>query len=614
MEIAELKKEMKELKEEIVKELNKEEGKRSKKIIELAEAKLEDCHLRLQIIPLEKKMEELEDKIVKELNKEEGKRSKKIIELAEKQLENLSSRYNQLISAAPLPSSLHSSSSSPPPVLVDRVKALSELCKPMKAPSSYATSSEYTNHKFDLLHHHRPSYRTTFPITLSHPVFTRFVDRISSSSSSEMVLEREDFQFVIEVCNSMSNDYATEGNRTKAFTDLLNAFLGSEFHSHSLAKPDKNTQFHTDGSITTSLPHFKSINALLLNREDKNEKGQGGSDAYLQNAAYYCKWHNNMKELVNVSTCPSFLMELVGPAICISGAVYQDFISIDPLTPMLYLFFLPHNPLMTQLARVFKALKLGLIELKEYYEQLMPNPSSPPASLHFPYPTSFHSSHQTFHFSYSGKVTNGNGRVFEGEITQIDNNISMVNPFEYPYDFSKSSVGDEVIIKFVRQYGTAGHLLLSSHSPPLAPRLYSVSSVGAGWLMVVMEKIVNPKTLSENPPLVIRQSLLKAVSLLHSENLVHGDLRSNNLLVSRDETQLYLIDFDWCGKENEGVYPNFMNGVDIEWPNGASDGKKMMKEHDKQMLRRLVPDMTAEEESYLEVSGLTRLVSSIEVK
>jgi tRNA A-37 threonylcarbamoyl transferase component Bud32 len=36
---------------------------------------------------------------------------------------------------------------------------------------------------------------------------------------------------------------------------------------------------------------------------------------------------------------------------------------------------------------------------------------------------------------------------------------------------------------------------------------------------------------------------------------VHGDLRDPNIIVCDDNGRVYLIDFDWSGKEGEVFYP-----------------------------------------------------------
>lgn len=49
----------------------------------------------------------------------------------------------------------------------------------------------------------------------------------------------------------------------------------------------------------------------------------------------------------------------------------------------------------------------------------------------------------------------------------------------------------------------------------------------------------------------------------------------------RDDNRIAVLDFDWAGKVNEACYPYFLNNLDIAWPDGASDGLLITKEHDK---------------------------------
>ena len=155
----------------------------------------------------------------------------------------------------------------------------------------------------------------------------------------------------------MSGAFSDESSRTQNFSSLLNEYLRSISIGNGItiskdigenSKQSHGKSYETEASILGVLPHFPTgIKAFLMNREDKNEKGHGGGESYLQNACYYTKFHgrSSHKDLIRASCCPTFLVELVGPAICISGAVYHECISIDPLTPMLYLFFLLIIPL-----------------------------------------------------------------------------------------------------------------------------------------------------------------------------------------------------------------------------------------------------------------------------
>ncbi len=48
-----------------------------------------------------------------------------------------------------------------------------------------------------------------------------------------------------------------------------------------------------------------------------------------------------------------------------------------------------------------------------------------------------------------------------------------------------------------------------------------------------------------------KDNLRMAVKLLHDNEFVFGDLREPNIIV-RGGTELYLIDFDWCGTSQYG--------------------------------------------------------------
>ena len=72
--------------------------------------------------------------------------------------------------------------------------------------------------------------------------------------------------------------------------------------------------------------------------------------------------------------------------------------------------------------------------------------------------------------------------------------------------------------------------------------------------------------------------LQAAVQLLHQAGFVHGDLRSNNILVVSGTVRI--IDFEWVGVAGEAAYPLFMNHIDVEWPDGARDRQLIKQEHD----------------------------------
>ena len=77
-----------------------------------------------------------------------------------------------------------------------------------------------------------------------------------------------------------------------------------------------------------------------------------------------------------------------------------------------------------------------------------------------------------------------------------------------------------------------------------------------------------------------------AVMLLHSMNLVFGDLRLPNILLK--DGKVMIIDFDWCGKAGDARYPAELNlDRELGWPPGVQPGSIMQKELDLFMLENL---------------------------
>jgi hypothetical protein len=82
------------------------------------------------------------------------------------------------------------------------------------------------------------------------------------------------------------------------------------------------------------------------------------------------------------------------------------------------------------------------------------------------------------------------------------------------------------------------------------------------------------------------------IQKLDQANLVHGDLRLNNLMVHVNEDQKILlvdgkasikvIDFDWSGKSGQVAYP--WRNAKIAWP--AEIGEAIFPHHDRTLVER----------------------------
>ena len=119
-----------------------------------------------------------------------------------------------------------------------------------------------------------------------------------------------------------------------------------------------------------------------------------------------------------------------------------------------------------------------------------------------------------------------------------------------------------------------------------APALLGFAKLVQGWWLIVQELIdaVSWDDMSEKPC----ECLEVAVRSLHDAGFVHGDLRSSNTLVA--SSRVYVVDFEWAGQLGTARYPYFMNHLDIQWPEGASDGKLISEAHDLWWLRHLTLD------------------------
>ena len=76
--------------------------------------------------------------------------------------------------------------------------------------------------------------------------------------------------------------------------------------------------------------------------------------------------------------------------------------------------------------------------------------------------------------------------------------------------------------------------------------------------------------------------LKQLVNEFHEEDLVHGDLRTENM-ISGDEYTLMLVDFDWGGKDGQVSYPT-LNLNDELLVDRVSDDLKITKVDDIRVL------------------------------
>ena len=434
---------------------------------------------------------------------------------------------------------------------LDREEIAAIINKKLPTASSYskATAGGWADSRYKTLQpcmnfhrqHTLQDQRTT-PVALLDPILAQLAEDCEVAAPTE-----GDCNFTVRVASAMSENFTKEAERMDKFWELLEYEYGVKFQRIEFGDAK------TDGSLT----HPKG--GLMVNIEVKNEVGSGGGAVHVQNAAYAAKYAAGQAGVLRqFSTCPTLLIELAGPNMSLSGAVFSNVVVCDQLTPMVSLLWQPHSPLMLQSARCFAALRMALPRLLAYYDSVQSQVLR--QQLDFPYPTSFTASHGSgqVHFRYVQRLS---CLCFKG----------VIQPH-----------GQSVFIKFCRSYSTAAHQAMAAAG--CAPALLGFEQLVQGWWLIVQEFVdAVPWDEVVDKPV---EPLKAAVRALHAAGFVHGDLRGCNILVAA--SAVYLIDFEWAGLVGTVTYPYFMNHADIQWPDGAGDGRLVTESHDLWWLSNLI--------------------------
>ena len=258
----------------------------------------------------------------------------------------------------------------------------------------------------------------------------------------------------------------------------LNVTFGSA-HSNEV---DRRRNVRTDSLIS-----FKET--CIGNIELKKDMAGITSNPTLQSIGYHVKLQKNVE-----GAAPILSIIMVGfNMIQVYGVAWNcDEVCIDPLSQPVSLMFVPKDPLRTirQLAVLLHAVHVTLQELKTFVECPRTRP----------------------YFMVKHSLSR----------------IQKVQSFEMCYQAMRGD--SRVFVKFSRTYGKPVHELLAQKN--LAPQLIVHEQLAGGWHGVIMEYIEGTK-LSCDLRKETRDSLKKAVSLLHDNGYVHGDLRPPEHIAQR---------------------------------------------------------------------------------
>ncbi|KAL0222211.1 hypothetical protein RCL1_002065 [Eukaryota sp. TZLM3-RCL] len=128
----------------------------------------------------------------------------------------------------------------------------------------------------------------------------------------------------------------------------------------------------------------------------------------------------------------------------------------------------------------------------------------------------------------------------------------------------------------------------------MAPKVLASKTLPAGWTMII-EEYFALETLS----FYLKQDVLKPdqynnilsnmrllMQKLHSYGYVHGDFRPSNILIDPLSLDMFLIDFEFSGKQGAKGYYHVLN-ENICWHSQVKFGAQLQMDHDEFLLNHL---------------------------
>ena len=342
-------------------------------------------------------------------------------------------------------------------------------------------------------------------VTLYYPEFQQFVN-----DCHNIKLSTEDLDFAESVCSDMSKYFPKEKDRENAFADAITKYFEVEVVQ---SKPGQ------------SEPDIVIGPKSCVIMEVKNESGQGGgSDSHSQVIAYYVQ----SLEKRNPGQCPApaYLIELVGPQLTISGAVYGRYVFVDKLIDPVWLVPQHNEDAIFKIARIFRALHEAIGEIQQYYAG-----GSTVIPPRFP-------AYQPFKECPIQYVKAIKPHTYEGTLMQYGN-MEQVH----------------VIIKFVKRYSHEAHQFM--HIKGYAPELifHAEGVNGTRYKAIVTKKIDFSHYGYNVKKEVIRDKFIEAVTTLYKGGFCHGNLLPKHIGYDTVSKRIYILNYEWAIKRDDTKYP-----------------------------------------------------------
>ena len=229
-----------------------------------------------------------------------------------------------------------------------KIKVMKKI---MPVPSDYGKNPQPTKTKLrskglQICDHHDGDYDNG--VTQHYQGFQTFIEQCNITTLNNT--DTNDNHVRNEMCREMSRYFPNEKERQGTFIRLMNDYMRKD-----------NCVMETGESSTRYDGYIDPDKCVIL--EVKKES----SDSYAQVIAYYV--HSLEDKLVDQCPVPAFLLELVGPHLFISGAVYDKYVCVDRLVDSVWLVPHQREEAMIRITQIFKALKDAIIAIKSYYKQ-----------------------------------------------------------------------------------------------------------------------------------------------------------------------------------------------------------------------------------------------------
>lgn len=265
------------------------------------------------------------------------------------------------------------------------------------------------------------------------------------------------------------------------------------------------------------------------------------------------------------------------------GAVITDGVIVQRLTDCVWvgLDSVMNESRIMHAARIFHALRTTHQRLHDYYKNLQPTSIPLVKTRFFPSITAYQYLDNIIQFEYLGFLEN------DPSCTAIHAQ-TLTEPVR------------NIVIKFVERYGERAHRTLEAEglAPELlycgSPQLQKDQPSYRPVTMVVMDYVVGLTLAAEKKRKggldakvedIVCREVRRALDLLHTTNLVFGDLRPPNIMITNTK-EVKLIDFDWAGDLGQAQYPCLIS-PNVPWPADVKALDLITVAHDHDMFRRL---------------------------